>query len=314
MIEMPGTSFRGKLPEADEALKMLSAELHRDIEKLAVEIGERNVRDRPRELARAADYIAAELKTAGCRVERQEYEVPDGKCCNLAGEIRGKTRPEEIVIVGAHYDTVYGSPGANDNTTGIAGMLTLARRFGALAAKGQPPARTLRFLAFVHEEPPYFQTEKMGSLVYARACKARGEKIVAMLSLETIGWYDDASGSQKYPKPLDRLYPSTGNFIGFVGNTTSRDLVHRVIATFRKSEPFPSEGAALPEAIPGVGFSDHWSFWQAGYPALMVTDTAMYRYPHYHEAADTIEKVDFERTARVVRGLAKVVDDLVTEE
>jgi hypothetical protein len=314
MIDMPGTSYRGKLPEADEALKKLSAELHRDVEKLAVEIGERNVRDRPRELARAAEYIEAELKTAGCRVERQEYEVHDGKCCNLAGELRGATRLEEIVIVGAHYDTVYGSPGANDNTTGIAGTLALARRFGAIAAKGQPPARTLRFLAFVNEEPPYFQTEKMGSLVYARACKARGDKIVAMFSLETIGWYDDAPGSQKYPKPLDRLYPSTGNFIGFVGNTASRDLVHRVIATFRKSEPFPSEGAALPEAVPGVGFSDHWSFWQAGYPALMITDTAMYRYPHYHEAADTIDKVDFERTARVVRGLVKVVDDLASDK
>jgi Zn-dependent M28 family amino/carboxypeptidase len=154
----------------------------------------------------------------------------------------------------------------------------------------------------------------MGSLVYARSCKARGDKIVAMLSLETIGWYDDAPGSQKYPKPLDRLYPSTGNFIGFVGNTTSRDLVHRAIGTFRKSELFPSEGAALPEAVPGVGFSDHWSFWQAGYPALMVTDTAMYRYPHYHEAADTIDKVDFSRTARVVRGLAKVVEELATEK
>jgi hypothetical protein len=131
-----------------------------------------------------------------------------------------------------------------------------------------------------------------------------------MLSLETIGWYDDSPGSQKYPQPFNLLYPSTGNFIGFVGNVNSRDLVHRVMETFRREEQFPSEGGALPEAIAGVGFSDHWSFWQAGYPAIMVTDTAMYRYPHYHAAEDTIDKVDFERMARVVRGLEKVFGSL----
>ena len=128
-----------------------------------------------------------------------------------------------------------------------------------------------------------------------------------MLSLETIGYYSDTPGSQKYPPPFSLFYPSTGKFIGFVGNGRSGDLVRRALAAFRENEQFPSEGGALPEFMPGVGFSDHWSFWQEGYPAVMVTDTAMFRYPHYHEPTDTTDKIDFERMARVVRGLKKVV-------
>ena len=231
---------------------------------------------------------------------------PASKCCNVEAEIPGKTRPGEIVVVGAHYDTVVGTPGANDNTSGVAATLALARRFSKLEND-----RTLRFVAFVNEEPPYFQTDQMGSRVYARQCRQQGDNIVAMVSLETLGWYDDRPDSQNYPPPFGLLYPSTGNFIGFIGNTASRDLVRQAIGTFRQNEQFPSEGAALPEAIPGVGFSDQWSFWQEQYPAIMVTDTALFRYPHYHHAEDTIDKVDFNRMSRVVRGLEKVIAELV---
>jgi Zn-dependent M28 family amino/carboxypeptidase len=185
-------------------------------------------------------------------------------------------------------------------------MLALARRFS-----GTRTSRTVRFVAFANEEPPFFQTDLMGSRVYAKQCRARDENIAAMLSLETMGYFDDSAGSQRYPLPFGLLYPSTGNFIGFVGNMRSGDLVRRAVGTFRRSEPFPSEGGALPDFIPGIGFSDQWSFWQEGYDALMVTDTAMFRYPHYHEAEDTPDKIDFDRLARVVRGLARVVDELV---
>jgi hypothetical protein len=154
----------------------------------------------------------------------------------------------------------------------------------------------------------------MGSRVYAKRCRQRKEKITAMLSLETIGYFSDRPHSQNYPPPFSLIYPSTGDFIGFVGNSTSADLVRGVVRTFRRQEPFPSEGGAPPEALPGVGFSDQWSFWQEGYPALMVTDTAMFRYPHYHKAEDTPDKIDFERMARVVRGLEKVVGGLVAVE
>ncbi|HYW79671.1 MAG TPA: M28 family peptidase, partial [Thermoguttaceae bacterium] len=224
-------------------------------------------------------------------------------------EILGTTWADEIVVVGSHYDTVVGTPGANDNTSGVAALLALARRFTQ-----KKTDRTLRFVALVNEEPPYFQSETMGSRVYARRCAERRENIVAMLSLETIGYYDDAEGSQNYPPPFGELYPSEGNFIGFIGNAASGDLVRQAVATFRQNEPFPCEGAALPESVPGVGFSDQWSFWQEGYPALMVTDTAMFRYPHYHTAEDTIDKVDFDRTARVVRGLGHVIAALVGAE
>jgi hypothetical protein len=167
-------------------------------------------------------------------------------------------------------------------------------------------------VAFVNEEPPYFTTSQMGSFVYAKECRKRKDKITAMLSLETIGFYSDQDGSQSYPPPLSLFYPSKGNFIGFVGNLSSRRLVRRVVGSFREHAKFPSEGAALPGWVPGVFWSDHWSFWKHGYHALMVTDTAPFRYVHYHTPEDTIDKIDFERLARVVAGLEKVVADLTS--
>jgi Zn-dependent M28 family amino/carboxypeptidase len=305
MIGMPGTSYREELPLADELLSALAGELCQDVTHLAVDIGERNVRNRPRQLAQAADCIAAKFAAAGLVAERQAYEVSGCTCCNVEVEIRGTARPEEIVLVGAHYDTVAGTAGANDNTSGVSATLALARRFAH-----RKTGRSLRFVAFVNEEKPYAHTEEMGSRVYARRCRERGEQLVAMLSLETIGYYDDAPGSQKYPPPLGLFYPAAGNFIAFVGNLASRRLVCRAVAAFRKNEPFPSEGVALPALVPRIGASDHASFWHEGYPAVMVTDTANFRYPFYHTPEDTIDKLDFDRIARVVRGLEKVVGEL----
>ncbi len=309
MIRMPGESYQGELPVADNALTQLSDELRQDVAHLSVDIGERNVYNRPEALQEAADYIDAQFVTAGYEVRRQEYRVSDCDCHNLEVEIRGMSEPENVVVIGAHYDTVHGAPGANDNTSGVAAVLALARRYS-----DRKTDRTLRFVAFVNEEPPYFQTRKMGSWVYARECKQQGDNVVAMLSLETIGYYSDRPGSQQYPAPFGLLYPSEGNFIAIVGNIGSGDLVRQVVATFRKSEQFPCEGGALPSGMPGVGFSDHWSFWQEGYPAAMVTDTAMFRYPYYHDPEDTIDKIDFDRTARVVRGLDHVVAELARAE
>ncbi|HEV7241254.1 MAG TPA: M20/M25/M40 family metallo-hydrolase [Thermoanaerobaculia bacterium] len=239
-------------------------------------------------------------------VERQRYAAHDVSVENLIVEIRGTTCPEEIVIVGAHYDSVDGSPGADDNASGVAGMLALARRF----AKAKP-ARTLRFVAWTNEEPPHFQTRTMGSYVYARRCRERKERIVAALSLEMLGYYDDERGSQQYPPPLAALYPDTANFIGFAGNLGSRALVMRCVKAFRARTTFPAIAAVLPELIPQTGWSDQWSFWQFGWPALMVTDTALFRNPHYHTASDTPDKLDYERMAMVVDGLAGVVEELV---
>ncbi len=212
------------------------------------------------------------------------------------------------MVVGAHYDSVAGTRGANDNASGTAAVLEVARLLA-----GRDLARTVRFVAFVNEEPPYFKTEQMGSRVYARRSRERGERIVAMLSIETIGYYRDEPGTQKYPFPFSLFYPAEGNFIGFVGNLGSRSLVRRCVGSFRSHAAFPSEGAALPGWITGVDWSDHWSFWKEGYAAVMVTDTAPFRYPWYHDSADTADRLDYERTARVVAGIARVVADLASK-
>ena len=211
------------------------------------------------------------------------------------------------MLVGAHYDSVFGAPGANDNGTGVAALLALARRFAGKEAK-----HTLRFVAFVNEEPPYFQTEQMGSFVYAGRCKARSDRIAAMISLETIGYFSDMPRSQKYPvAALGAFYPKVGNFIGIVGDVRSRWLVRRAVAEFRKDEKIPAEGAALPSFIAGVGWSDQWSFWKHGYPGIMITDTAPFRYPHYHEPTDTPDKLDYDRFALVVSSAEKLIQSLV---
>lgn len=304
MIRMPSKSYRGPLPPLTEGQLALRDALKRDVTVLAGEIGERNVFN-PAKLNAAADYIANAFAGAGYEVLRQTYLVSGELCENLWVQLTGSRYPDEIVVVGAHYDSVSGSPGANDNGSGVAALIALARDWS-----GRKPARTLRFVAFANEEPPFFQTEQMGSLVYAKECHKRGERIVAMLSLECIGYYSEARGSQKYPPPVGLFYPSTGNFIGFVGNVRNGTLVRRCVRVFRANAEFPCEGGALPEFLPGINWSDHWSFWRTGYPAVMVTDTAPFRYPHYHAAEDTPDKLDYDRLARVVDGLRHLIADL----
>lgn len=304
-IRFAGRSHRGSLPAADARLHRIAGRLRRNVTHLSETIGERNLSRRPQALARCADWIASELAAHGARVQRQTYRVSGIPCDNLETEIPGAGRPEEIVVVGAHYDTVPGSPGANDNASGVAAMLELASRFA-----DKSPTRTLRFVAFANEEAPYAYTDAMGSWVYARRCRQRGETVCAMLCLETMGCYSDAPGSQTYPKLIALCYPSKGDFIAFVGNTRYGGLVRQAVAAFRRAETFPSEAGALPEVISDISRSDHWSFWQEGYPALMITDTADFRSRVYHTGNDTVDKIDFDRLARVVRGLEAVVSDL----
>jgi hypothetical protein len=305
MIQMPGESYRGELLPLTQKEVALRDALQRDIEKLGSEIGERNFLHY-KELMAAADFLDDSFAQAGYKVQRQGYTVDNQTYYNLEVEIPGTQRADEIVIIGGHYDSVSGSPGANDNGTGAAATLELARLFA-----GKKPKRTLRFVEFVNEEPPFFFSEGMGSLVYASRCKQRSENVVAMLSLETIGYYSDKIGSQRYPLPeLSSIYPLQGNFISFIGNVTSGALVKDVIASFRRHTKFPSEGTALPNEITGVSWSDQWSFWQQGYPGIMVTDTAPFRYPYYHTSNDTPDKVNYESLARVVAGLEYAIADL----
>src|SRR5579862_1031121 len=307
MTVMPLRSYQGNLPPLSKAQKEIAGRLSEHVKYLSTTVRERSFHFQG-SLPLMIDYLRRQLSQMGYSAREQTYTVDGQPVGNLEAQLVGSDGGRETVVVGAHYDSVEGTVGANDNASGVAATLELAR-----LSSGSKPRRTVRFVFFVNEEPPFFQTEQMGSLVYARSLRHGGGHVTAMISLETIGFYSDAPGSQKYPPGLNLLYPSRGNFIGFVGNSESRDLVRQTVRKFRESANFPSEGIAAPANWPGIGWSDHWSFWQEGYPAIMVTDTAPFRYPYYHTVSDTVDKIDFERAARVVDGMRSVVASLADQ-
>lgn len=300
MIGLPGRSYRQPLPPLTADETDLRDRLIRHVHVLAGTIGERNVYRRG-SLERAAGYIDEQFSANGYVPGSQQYRVADTTVRNI--DAQHSSASESTVIIGAHYDSVAGCPGANDNASGVAALLELSR-----LVRNAGPQRAIRFVAFANEEPPFFMSELMGSRVYARRCRERGERIAGMFSLETIGYYSNEPNSQQYPGPalFQRLYPDTGNFIGFVSNVSSRKLLRDAGREFRRRTNFPSEGVAAPADIPGIGWSDHWAFWQEGYRAVMITDTAPYRYAHYHEPTDTPDKLDYDSLARVVWGLKEM--------
>lgn len=300
-IAIPGKSYREPLPPLSDEEKQLAHNLREHVVSIATR--EHNYLN-PAELEAAARYIEGLLQGFGYTVGTQRFSREGHEARNIEVELPGRNAGH-VIVVGAHYDSVIGAPGANDNGSGVGALIELAR-----LTRGTRPEVTVRFVAFVDEEPPFFQSGEMGSQRYARRCRARGEAVTAMFSLETIGYYSSRPGSQHYPPPLQLFYPTTGNFIAFVANLRSRALLHRAIAAFRRHARFPSEGIAAPAVVPGIDWSDHGSFWQQGYPALMITDTALYRYPDYHAESDTPEKVDYERLARVVTGLRGMLLEL----
>ena len=304
-VKMPGSAFSGALPPLTPEQELLRRRLEQHVRALAGEIGERSRATYPN-VVRAAAYIDSVLRSLGYAVVSQEFSADGRTYRNVEATLAGSALVRnEVVLLGAHYDTAEDAPGADDNASGVAGVLELARVFARA-----PQARTVRFVFFANEEPPWFPTADMGSRHYAKAARARNDKIVAMLSIESIGYYDTEKGSQRYPFPLNLAYPDVGDFIGVVSNLKSRALLHRAIAAFRARATIPTHGAAAPAWVPGVWWSDHWSFWLEGYPAIMISDTAPYRYPFYHTPMDTPDKLDYGRTARVVDGLAHVVRGL----
>ena len=282
----------------------LALRLHGHVQRLATGIGERNVW-RPDALYAAADYIRSVWTSQGLTVEGQRYTVEDVESENLEVTLPGTGQPEAILLVGAHYDTVPGSPGADDNASGVAALLELP---GLLA--GRQRNLTLRFVAFVNEEPPFFFTANQGSRVHARAARRRGDDIRLMISLEMLGCYCDTPGCQRYPPLFRYFHPPQGNFIAFVSNLRSRRAMRRFARAFRRHSDFPCEQTATFAWVPGVGWSDHLSYWLHRYRAMMITDTAFYRYPCYHLLCDTPEKLDYRRMARVTRGVADALAEL----
>lgn len=265
--------------------------------ELAGVIGEHNI-FHPEALDVAAGYITRQWEQQGYSVGKQSYEVEGLECSNLEINCPGKSRSDEVILVGAHYDSVWGSPGANDNGSGVAALLELSRLF-----KEAQPAVSLRFVAFVNEEPPFFYWRKMGSMIYAKAARQRGDRIRYMISLETIGCYRHQPGSQSYPPFLKYFYPDTGNFIAFVSNLGSCRVMRHCAEAFAKVSGFPVQSIAAPAIVPGVSWSDHLAFWRHGFKAFMITDTAFYRYPYYHTAEDTPDKLDYLSFAKMANGL-----------
>ncbi|MFT4548250.1 MAG: hypothetical protein ACI8XO_000891 [Verrucomicrobiales bacterium] len=280
------------------------------VEMLSVTIGERNV-EKHANLQRAATWLESALgpNNMGYQVERQTYKVNGKACHNIIVQINGTSKPDEIVVVGAHYDSAINTPGADDNASGVAAMVCLANAF-----VGTEPERTLRFVGFTNEEPPHFQTSAMGSYVYAKSCSKEEEEIVAMLSLESLGYYSDEKGSQQYPPNLRARYPDTGDFAAVVGNIKSRRLVDQVAKTLKAESDMPIEKLSFLASMPGIGWSDHWSFWEFGYKAAMITDTAPYRNEHYHQKTDLPGTLDYDRLQKVTVGLQAVIAELVGYE
>lgn len=299
MTAVPGKSWSGPLPALGETERDLATRLRNHVGTIAVR--PHNL-GHPEALEEAARYLETTLTGMGYAVNRQPFD--EGRARNLDVVIEPADKSAPTLVIGAHYDSAFTAPGANDNGSGTAATLELARRLADL--RGKAPVR-IRLAFFVNEEPPFFQTEMMGSLIYARRLKDSGERVDAMLSLETMGYFRDTPGSQRYPFPLSLLYPDTGNFIAFVGTVSSRPLVRRTVASFREVAQFPSVGGTAPGFVQGIDWSDHWAFEQVGIPALMITDTAPFRYPHYHSLKDMPDKLDYDRLARVVAGLEQVV-------
>lgn len=300
MISMPGKSSTGPFAELNGHEREIETQLKEHVEKL----GKIGIRNNPITLQMSSSYITDRLKSCGYVVKEQTYSVETMNVSNIEAEIKGIEKPDEIILLGAHYDSIYSSPGADDNGSGVACVLEFARLF---AENNTKPKRTIRFVFFASEEPPYFRSEKMGSYRYSARCREKNENIRAVLILETLGYYTSDANSQRYPLAVPLGYPEQGNFIAFVSNLNSQKLLKKCISAFRASCEFPSQGVSAPEWLTGVDWSDQLYFWKNNYQAVMITDTALYRNPYYHTGADTPEKLNYPHFARVVAGLETVV-------
>ncbi len=286
--------------------------LKRWVEVLACQIGPRPY-SAPDRLLNAASLIRDEFGTLGYRAEFQEFSYRGNSYHNVVASPAGEeplgqsTHP--LVVVGAHYDTVATTPGADDNASAVAGLLELASIFS-----GSPPPG-LRLVAFCLEEPPAFRTRNMGSYHYAAYLKRSGQVLHGMICLEMIGYFTDRPNSQRFPFPfMGRMFPTTGNFIALVGNNRSRNFTERVKKAFSRGSDLPAVSLNAPAIVIGIDLSDHWSFNKHRYPAVMVTDTAFYRNPHYHRYSDRPNTLDYEKMAKVVDGVASAVQDVLLRE
>ncbi|WP_437204595.1 M28 family peptidase [Planctomicrobium sp. SH664] len=279
----------------------LVSRLMQHVDCLAGVIGPRHL-GKPAAFQAAAGFVEKELTAGGWTTSRQRYPASGHEVANIVAEQGGTSRPHEILVVGAHYDTVPTTPGADDNASAVAVMIEVARRL-----KEIPTRRTVRLIGFACEEPPHYHLSEMGSQYSARQSRSAKEKIVGMLSLEMLGFFSSLPGSQQIPNSIPRLIrpwiSTRADFVAAVGNLRSWRLAWKFRRGFRKSTKLPLLTLALPEKVEEIRRSDNSSFWDQGFPALMVTDTSFLRNPHYHQPSDTPDTLNYECMAQVVDGV-----------
>ena len=295
--------YMGRLSEGEKAS---AQNLERTVHHLAAAIGARNYADHEK-LEEAADFIVRSFQEIGYDVEVLPYTMDGRIFKNIAAERPMKTNSDSVVIIGAHYDSCF-NPGADDNASGVAGLIELARLL-----KAEHLTSKVRFIVFTNEEPPFFMTERMGSRVYARQAIRGGEKIRAAVVLEMLGFYSDEPFSQRYLPLLGPFYPNRADFIALVGNFQTHRITEKFYRDFKAHTDFPVEKITSPDFITGINFSDHWSFWKEGVPALMVTDTAFLRNPHYHRPSDLPQTLDYEKMTKMLYGLKEAITLYVNE-
>jgi Zn-dependent M28 family amino/carboxypeptidase len=303
-LALPGRSHTGALAPMTGDEREIAGRLRRHV--VAVASVPHNVAHYAA-LEQSARYIEQTLENLGYSIERQTFSTEGQAVRNIEVTRKSGSAGAPSLVIGAHYDSFRDSPGANDNGTGVAAVLELAR----LLKDWQPNALDIRFVLFVNEEPPYYRTADMGSWRYAKRLSEQGAPIYGMISLETLGAFYDQADTQHYPPPFGLVFPTTANFIAMVGMTGSRTFLHKVVGSFRSHTAFPTIGGVASDAlVPGIGWSDHWSFAGFNFPAIMITDTALFRYRHYHRPSDTPDKVDYDKLARITKGIERVIRSL----
>lgn len=294
----------------EPSAEVIEHQLRRHVDCLAGLIGPRTLA-RPQTIAATIGYLRSQWAEMGLAVQAETYDALGREATNLVVDRPGKGRGHEIILLGAHYDTVEGTPGADDNASAVAVLLEVSRLL-----REHQGSRSARYVAFACEEPPYFQCDSMGSQQHARGARQRGEQILGMLCLEMVGYFTTSPGSQEIPpgipKPFHRLFPSRGDFLAAVGNLASWKLNWAFRRGFRRgTRNLRLFSICLPEAIHEIRLSDNSSFWDQGYPALMLTDTSFLRNPHYHRASDTPETLDYGRMTEVTLGVAAAMKRLL---
>lgn len=277
--------------------------LYVHVEALSNQIGVRNYSNYDN-LQKAEEYISNQLEDIGYKLISQSFIINEKKFTNVIAVKQEFNPSKPTLIIGAHYDSCF-NPGADDNASGVAGMLELAR----LLRQKQLDLQ-IKFIAFVNEEPPFFQTDNMGSFVYAKTAKKNNENIYGAIVLEMIGFYSDEKNSQRYPPLLGLFYPNRGNFISVIGNRQSKSIVKQFLKTTRKENLINIKSLIAPNSMPAINFSDHWSFWKQGYKAVMITDTAYLRNSNYHKNTDTYLTLNYDKMSGVVYSVKQVILDI----